>query len=137
MRIKRSLHARKKRKKILKAVKGFRGAISRRYKLAKQHYVRAKWYSFAGRKIKKRDFRSVWITRINIAARRHGLKYSELIHGLRLANVSINRKMLSELALNDPNAFASYVELATQRKGRVEGGQREDRNQWKKVRSAG
>jgi len=112
MRIKRSKHARKKRKKILKAVKGFRGAISRRYKLAKQHYIRAKWYSFAGRKIKKRDFRKVWITRINIAARKYGLKYSELIHGLRIANVSINRKMLSELAVNDPNAFASYVEIA-------------------------
>ncbi|MGJ8455252.1 50S ribosomal protein L20 [Pseudothermotoga sp. U03pept] len=113
MRIKRSLHAKKKRReKFLKAAKGYRGAISRRYKLAKQHYYRARWYAFVGRKIKKRDYRSLWITRINIAARQHGLKYNQLIHGLKLANVQVNRKMLAELAVNDPNAFVEYVKIA-------------------------
>lgn len=113
MRIKRSLHAKKKRReKFLKAAKGYRGAISRRYKLAKQHYYRAKWYAYVGRKIKKRDYRSVWITRINIAARQNGLKYSQFMHGLKLANVAVNRKMLAELAVNDPTAFSEYVRIA-------------------------
>ncbi|HEY8542958.1 MAG TPA: 50S ribosomal protein L20 [Pseudothermotoga sp.] len=113
MRIKRSLHAKKKRReRFLKAAKGYRGAISRRYKLAKQHYYRAKWYAYVGRKIKKRDYRSLWITRINIAARQNGLKYSQLMHGLKLANVAINRKMLAELAVNDPSSFSEYVKIA-------------------------
>lgn len=113
MRIKRSLHAKKKRReRFLKAAKGYRGAISRRYKLAKQHYYRAKWYAYVGRKIKKRDYRSIWITRINIAARQNGLKYSQLMHGLKLANIAVNRKMLAELAVNDPAAFAEYVKVA-------------------------
>ncbi len=113
MRVKRSLHAKKKRReRFLKAAKGYRGAISRRYKLAKQHYYRAKWYAYVGRKIKKRDYRSLWITRINIAARQNGLKYSQLIHGLKLANVAVNRKMLAELAVNDPSAFNEYVKIA-------------------------
>lgn len=113
MRIKRSLHAKKKRReRFLKAAKGYRGAISRRYKLAKQHYYRAKWYAYVGRKIKKRDYRSIWITRINIAARQNGLKYSQLMHGLKLANIAVNRKMLAELAVNDPAAFGEYVKVA-------------------------
>lgn len=113
MRIKRSLHAKKKRReRFLKAAKGYRGAISRRYKLAKQHYYRAKWYAYVGRKIKKRDYRSIWITRINIAARQNGLKYSQLMHGLKLANIAVNRKMLAELAVNDPAAFGEYVKIA-------------------------
>ncbi len=112
MRIKRSVHAKKKRRQYLKYVKGFRGAIRRRYKLAKQHYVRAKVYAYIGRKLRKRDFRRIWITRINIAARQNGLKYSQLMHGLKLANLNINRKMLAELAVNDPVAFAEYVKIA-------------------------
>jgi len=114
MRIKRAVHARKRKKKFLKAAKGYRGAISRRYKLAKQHYYRAKRYAYVGRKLRKREFRKIWITRINIAARSHGLKYSEFMHGLKLAGVSLNRKMLSELAVNDQTAFKAYVELAKQ-----------------------
>jgi large subunit ribosomal protein L20 len=107
------VHARKKRReKFLKSAKGYRGAIKRRYRLAKQHYYRAKWYAYAGRKLKKRDFRSLWITRINIAARQNGLKYSQLMHGLKLANISVNRKMLAELAINDPPAFSEYVKIA-------------------------
>ncbi len=113
MRIKRSLHAKKKRReRFLKAAKGYRGAISRRYKLAKQHYYRAKWYAYVGRKIKKRDYRSIWISRINIAARQNGLKYSQLMHGLKLASIAVNRKMLAELAVNDPTAFVEYVKIA-------------------------
>ncbi|AEH51977.1 50S ribosomal protein L20 [Pseudothermotoga thermarum] len=112
MRIKRAVHAKKKRKKYLKAAKGYRGALSRRYRLAKQHYFRAKMYAYIGRKLKKRNFRRIWITRINFAARQNGIKYSQLIHGLRLANVNINRKMLAELAVNDPAAFAEYVRIA-------------------------
>ncbi len=112
MRVKRAVHARKKKKKFLKEAKGYRGALSRRYRLAKQMYLRSKWFSYVGRKIKKRDMRRLWITRINIAARNEGLKYSDFIHGLKLAGVSINRKMLSELAVNDPDVFKEYVKIA-------------------------
>lgn len=112
MRIKRAVHAKKKRKKYLKEAKGYRGALSRRYKLAKQMYMRSKWFSYVGRKQKKRDFRRLWITRINAAARNEGLKYSEFIHGLKIAGVSINRKMLADLAVNDPESFREYVKIA-------------------------
>ncbi|MCD6462797.1 MAG: 50S ribosomal protein L20 [Thermotogae bacterium] len=114
MRVKTSVASRRKRKKILKAAKGYRGALSRRYRLAKQMYYRSGAFSFRGRKEKKRNFRRLWITRINIAARNEGLKYSEFIHGLKLAGVTINRKMLAELAVNDPEAFKEYVEIAKQ-----------------------
>lgn len=112
MRIKNAVNARKKRKKILKAVKGYRGALSRRYRLAKQAYIKAKKHAYSGRKLKKRNFRKLWITRINIAARNEGLKYNELIYGLKVAGVSINRKMLAELAINDPESFKEYVNIA-------------------------
>jgi len=114
MRVKTSVTSRRKRKKILKVAKGYRGALSRRYRLAKQMYYRSGAFSFRGRKEKKRNFRRLWITRINIAARNEGLKYSEFIHGLKLAGVTINRKMLAELAVNDPEAFKEYVEIAKQ-----------------------
>ncbi|MDY6894348.1 MAG: 50S ribosomal protein L20 [Thermotogota bacterium] len=114
MRIKRSVASRKKKKKYLKAAKGYTGALSRRYSLAKQQYYKSGKYSYAGRKNKKRDYRNLWITRINAAARAQGLKYNELIHGLKLANVDINRKMLSELAVNDPDGFNEYVNIAKQ-----------------------
>ncbi|WGS65275.1 50S ribosomal protein L20 [Marinitoga aeolica] len=112
MRVKRAVHAKKKRRKYLKAAKGYRGALSRRYVLAKQQFFRSGKYAYAGRKQKKRDFRRLWITRINAAARNEGLKYNDLIHGLKLAGVNINRKMLSELAVNDYEAFREYVNIA-------------------------
>ncbi len=112
MRVKRSVHAKKKRRKVLKAAKGYRGALSRRYKLAKQMYIRSSMFSFIERKKKKRNMRRLWITRINAAARQEGLRYNEFIHGLKLAGVRINRKMLADLAVNDPEAFRSYVETA-------------------------
>ncbi|ANQ53868.1 MULTISPECIES: 50S ribosomal protein L20 [Thermosipho] len=118
MRVKNAVNAKKKRKKIMKAVKGYRGALSRRYRLAKQAYIKAKQHAYVGRKLKKRNYRKLWITRINIAARNEGLKYNELIHGLKLAGVNINRKMLSELAVNDPESFKEYVNIAKQAIGK-------------------
>ncbi len=112
MRIKRGTIKRKKHNKILKAAKGYRGARGTRYRLAKESVTRSGVYAYAGRKVKKRDLRALWITRINIAARNAGLKYSELIHGLDLAGIKINRKMLADLAVSDQNMFNSYVELA-------------------------
>lgn len=112
MRVKNAVNAKKKKKKLLKFVKGFRGALSRRYSLAKQSYYRALKFSFDGRKNKKGNFRKIWITRINIAARNEGIKYNELIHGLKIANVTINRKMLAELAVNDLESFKEYVNIA-------------------------
>ncbi|WP_036222709.1 50S ribosomal protein L20 [Mesoaciditoga lauensis] len=112
MRIKRGTVKRRKHNKILKAAKGYRGARGTRYRLAKESTMRAGIYAYEGRKVKKRDMRSLWITRINIAARNAGLKYSDLIHGLNLAGVAINRKMLSDMAVSDPQMFDSYVEIA-------------------------
>ncbi|CEP77869.1 50S ribosomal protein L20 [Defluviitoga tunisiensis] len=114
MRVKRSLNARKKRKMYLKAAKGYRGSLSRRYKLARQQYYRSGQYAYSGRKQKKSDYRKLWITRINAASRAQGLKYNEFIHGLKLANININRKMLSELAINDPDSFNEYMKIAKQ-----------------------
>ncbi|HEW91569.1 MAG TPA: 50S ribosomal protein L20 [Thermotogaceae bacterium] len=112
MRVKRAVNAKKKRRKFLKAAKGYRGALSRRYKLAKQQYYRSGEYAYEGRKQKKRNFRKLWITRINALARQNGLKYSQFIHGLKLSGVTINRKMLADLAVNDPSTFSKYVEIA-------------------------
>ncbi|ABR30786.1 50S ribosomal protein L20 [Thermosipho melanesiensis] len=118
MRVKNAVNAKKKRKKIMKAVKGYRGALSRRYRLAKQAYIKAKKHAYVGRKLKKRDYRKLWITRINIAARNEGLKYNELIHGLKISGININRKMLAELAVNDPESFKEYVNIAKQAIGK-------------------
>ncbi len=112
MRVKGGVAAKKKKKKILKAARGYRGALSRRYRLAKQYYIKSGFYSYFGRKEKKRDFRKLWITRINAAARSLGIKYNELIHGLKEAGVNINRKMLADLAVNDFEAFKEYVSIA-------------------------
>jgi len=112
MRVKRAVNAKKKRRKFLKAAKGYRGALSRRYKLAKQQYYRSGEYAYEGKKQKKRNFRKLWITRINALARQNGLKYSQFIHGLKLSGVTINRKMLADLAVNDPSTFSKYVEIA-------------------------
>ncbi|MBE5837034.1 MULTISPECIES: 50S ribosomal protein L20 [unclassified Butyrivibrio] len=111
-RVKGALNAKKKHNRVLKLAKGYRGARSKQYRVAKQSVMRALTSAFAGRKQKKRDMRSLWITRINAAARINGLSYSNLMHGLKLAGVDINRKMLAELAVNDPEGFKTLAELA-------------------------
>lgn len=109
-RIKGALNARKKHKKILKLAKGFVGARSKQYRIAKQSVMRALASSFAGRKQTKREYRRLWIVRINAAARQNGVSYSKLMNGLKKANININRKMLAQLAVNDSKAFANLVE---------------------------
>ncbi len=111
-RVKGALNAKKKHKRVLKLAKGYRGARSKQYRVAKQSVMRALTSAFAGRKQKKRDMRSLWITRINAAARLNGLSYSKMMHGLKLANVDINRKMLAEMAVNDAEGFKTLAELA-------------------------
>lgn len=111
-RIKGGLNAKKKHNRVLKLAKGYRGARSKQYRVAKQSVMRALASSFAGRKERKRQFRQLWIARINAASRMNGLSYSKLMHGLKLAEIDINRKMLSEMAINDPEGFTSLVELA-------------------------
>ena len=111
-RIKGGLNAKKKHNRVLKLAKGYRGARSKQYRVAKQPVMRALTSSFAGRKEKKRQFRRLWIARINAAARMNGLSYSKFMYGLKLANVDLNRKMLSEMAISDPEGFAALVEVA-------------------------
>ena len=111
-RIKGGLNAKKKHNRALKLAKGYRGARSKQYRVAKQSVMRALTSSFAGRKEKKRQFRRLWIARINAAARLNGLSYSKFMYGLKLAQIDINRKMLSEMAISDPEGFASLVEVA-------------------------
>ena len=111
-RIKGGLNAKKKHNRVLKLAKGYRGARSKQYRVAKQSVMRALTSSFAGRKERKRQFRRLWIARINAAARMNGLSYSKFMYGLKLANIDINRKMLSEMAISDPEGFASLVEVA-------------------------
>ena len=111
-RIKGGLNARKKHNRVLKLAKGYRGARSKQYRIAKQSVMRALASSFAGRKQKKRDFRALWITRINAAARANGISYSKLMYGLKEAGIDINRKMLSEMAVNDAEGFKTLAELA-------------------------
>ena len=111
-RIKGGVNAKKKHNRVLKLAKGYRGARSKQYRVAKQSVMRALTSAYAGRKQKKRDFRKLWIARINAAARMNGLSYSKLMHGLKLAGIDLNRKMLSEMAISDPDGFAALVELA-------------------------
>ena len=111
-RIKGGLNAKKKHNRTLKLAKGYRGARSKQYRVAKQSVMRALASSYAGRKQKKRQFRHLWIARINAAARMNGLSYSKLMHGLKVANIDINRKMLAELAVNDAEGFAALAEIA-------------------------
>lgn len=111
-RIKGGMNAKKKHKRVLKLAKGYRGARSKQYRVAKQSVMRALEESYTGRKQKKRQFRSLWIARINAAARINGLSYSKFMYGLKLAEVSVNRKMLSEMAISDPDGFAALVEVA-------------------------
>ena len=111
-RIKGALNAKKKHNRVLKLAKGYRGARSKQYRVAKQSVMRALNSSFAGRKQKKRDFRSLWIARINAAARINGLSYSQMMHGLKTAGIDINRKMLADLAVTDAEGFKALAEKA-------------------------
>ena len=111
-RVKSAIITRKKHKKILKIAKGYYGAKHYRFRMAKQAVMKSGNYAYVGRKDKKSNFRKLWIARINAAARMNGMTYSELINGLKKANVVINRKMLAEMAVNDMNAFAKVVETA-------------------------
>ena len=111
-RIKGGMNAKKKHKRVLKLAKGYRGARSKQYRVAKQSVMRALEESYTGRKQKKRQFRQLWIARINAAARMNGLSYSKFMYGLKLAEVNVNRKMLSEMAISDPEGFASLLEVA-------------------------
>ena len=111
-RIKGGLNAKKKHNRVLKLAKGYRGARSKQYRIAKQSVMRALTSSYAGRKERKRQFRQLWIARINAAARLNGLSYSRFMYGLKLAGVDMNRKMLAEMAVNDAAGFASLAELA-------------------------
>ncbi len=111
-RIKGGMNARKKHNRVLKLAKGYRGARSKQYRVAKQSVMRALTSSYAGRKERKRQFRQLWIARINAAARMNGLSYSKLMYGLKLAEVEVNRKMLSEMAINDAAGFTALCEVA-------------------------
>ena len=111
-RIKRAVNAVKKRRKVFKLAKGYYGAKSKQYRAASEQVRRSLRYAYIGRKLKKRDFRRLWIARINAAARMNGLSYSRLMNGLKLANIDINRKVLAELAVNNKAAFAQLVETA-------------------------
>lgn len=111
-RIKGAIMTRKRRNKTLKMAKGYRGAKSKHFKMAKQQVMKSGNYAFTGRKLKKREFRRLWITRISAAVKPFGMNYSTFMNGLKKAGVSLNRKMLSELAIHDAAAFASLVETA-------------------------
>ena len=111
-RINGGLNAKKRHNRTLKLAKGYRGARSKQYRVAKQSVMRALASSYAGRKERKRQFRQLWIARINAAARMNGISYSQMMHGLKLAGVEINRKMLAEMAVNDAEGFKTLAELA-------------------------
>ena len=111
-RIKGGMNAKKKHNRVLKLAKGYRGARSKQYRVAKQSVMRALTSSYAGRKQKKRQFRQLWIARINAAARMNGLSYSKFMYGLKLANIDLNRKVLAEMAVNDAEGFAKLAEVA-------------------------
>jgi large subunit ribosomal protein L20 len=111
-RVKRGMMSLKKRRKVLKAVKGFRGARGRTYKAANEALLHSLIYAFRDRRVRKRDFRALWITRINAAARQEGLSYSRLVSGLKKEGLAINRKVLADLALNDQAAFSQLLAIA-------------------------
>ncbi len=112
MRIKRGVNAVKKRRKILKLAKGYFGGRSKRYRVARQAVMKSQKYAYIGRKLKKRDFRQLWIARINAAARMNGLSYSKLMFGLKNAGIELNRKMLADIAVNDAASFTAICEKA-------------------------
>ena len=111
-RIKRAVNAHKKRRKVLKLAKGYFGAKSKQYRTASEQVRRSLRYAYIGRKLRKRDFRRLWITRINAATRLNGMSYSTFINGLKKKNIEVNRKMLSDLAVNDADAFKQLVDIA-------------------------
>ncbi|HKM03565.1 MAG TPA: 50S ribosomal protein L20 [Lachnospiraceae bacterium] len=111
-RIKGGMNAKKKHNRVLKLAKGYRGARSNQYRVAKQSVMRALTSSYAGRKERKRQFRQLWIARINAASRMNGLSYSKFMYGLKLAGIDMNRKMLAEMAVNDAKGFTTLAELA-------------------------
>lgn len=112
MRIKRAVNGVKKRRKILKQAKGYFGSKSRLYRVARQAVMKSLNYAYVGRKLKKRDFRQLWIARINAVARLNGLSYSRLMHGLKVAGIDLNRKVLADIAVNDAQAFTVLCEKA-------------------------
>ena len=114
MRVKRGYKARKRRKKVLKLAKGYRGGRSKLFRTAADSVDKALMYAYRDRKVRKRDFRKLWIIRINAAAHMNDLSYSKLMHGLKLANIEIDRKVLAELAISDPSGFAQIANLASQ-----------------------
>lgn len=111
-RVKKAINAKKKHKKILKLAKGYYGAKSKLFRPANQAVMKSLSYAYVGRKLRKRDFRKLWISRINAATRIHGLSYSRFIDGLKKLNIEVNRKMLSEMAIHDPEGFGKLVEMA-------------------------
>lgn len=111
-RVKKALNARKKHKKILKLAKGFRGGRSKLFRPANAFVMKALKHAYSGRKLKKRDFRQMWIARINAGTRMHGLSYSRFMNGLKIPGINLNRKMLSEMAINDPQGFENLVNTA-------------------------
>lgn len=112
MRIKRGVNAVKKRRKILRAAKGYFGLKSTNYRIARQAVMKSGNYAYVGRRLRKRDMRNLWIARINAAARANGLSYSKLMHGLKVANIDLNRKSLAEIAVSDAAAFTKLAEQA-------------------------
>ena len=111
-RVKGAMMTRKRRNKTLKMAKGYWGARSKHFRVANEAVMKSLTYAYVGRKLKKRDFRSLWITRISAACKMNGMNYSTFMHGLKMANIQINRKMLAELAVNEAAAFAKLVEIA-------------------------
>ena len=111
-RVKGAMMTRKRRNKILKMAKGYWGSKSKHFRVANQAVMKSLSYAYTGRRLKKRDFRSLWITRISAACKMNGMNYSSFMHGLKVAGIEINRKMLSEIAIADPAAFTSLVEKA-------------------------
>jgi large subunit ribosomal protein L20 len=112
MRVKRSIHARKKRREVLDRTKGYRGEANHNYKRAKEALIKAETYAYRDRRNRKRDFRRLWITRINAAAHLNGMSYSQLMHGLKLAGVELDRKVLADIAVRDPETFRRFAETA-------------------------
>ncbi len=115
-RIKRGVSTRRRHKKIMKLAKGYHGSRSKTFRVANQAVMRAWQYAYAHRRLRKRDFRKLWIARINAACRQNEMSYSTFIHGLKVAGIEINRKMLADLAINDEKAFADLVQLAKESK---------------------
>ncbi len=112
MRIKRAVNAVKKRRKIMRLAKGYFGSKSRSYRIAREAVMKSQMYAFIGRRNKKRDFRKLWIARINAAARMNGLSYSKFMHGLKVSGINLNRKILADMAVNDAAAFSALAKTA-------------------------